>query len=92
MKYLELPMKFEAGLMKFIPDLFKKKPLLTFDLDNTLLNSDKAHVIAYQYALKKLNFKVLKDKEIYIQFGKPKQDVAKAISGSNNHKNNKKNH
>ena len=60
------------------------KPLLTFDLDNTLLNSDKAHVLAYQYALKKLNFKVLKGKEIYIQFGKPKYEVAKAISGSNN--------
>ncbi|MBU0929970.1 MAG: HAD-IA family hydrolase [Nanoarchaeota archaeon] len=58
------------------------KPLITFDLDNTLLNSDKAHVIAYQYALKKLKLKVLKDKEIYIHFGKPKKDVAKAISKS----------
>lgn len=62
------------------------KPLITFDLDNTLLNSDKAHVVAYQYALKKLNLKVLKDKEIYIQFGKPKQEVAKAISNSNDKK------
>src|SRR3989344_2056308 len=60
------------------------KPLLTFDLDNTLLNSDKAHVIAYQYALKKLGLKILKDREIYMHFGKPKQDVAKALSNSNN--------
>lgn len=59
------------------------KPLITFDLDNTLLNSDKAHIIAYQYALKKLNLKVLNDKNIYIHFGKPKSDVAKAISNSN---------
>lgn len=72
--------------MKFVSYLFKKqeKPLLTFDLDNTLLNSDKAHVVAYQYALKKLNLKVLNDKEIYIHFGKPKEDVAKAISNSSN--------
>jgi len=60
------------------------KLLLTFDLDNTLLNSDKAHVVAYQYALKKLNLKLLEDKDIYIHFGKPKQDVARAISNSSN--------
>lgn len=86
MKYSEPPMKFEVGLMKFIPDLFKKKekPLLTFDLDNTLLNSDNAHVIAYQHALKKLDLKILKDRDIYIHFGKPKQDVASAISNSKN--------
>lgn len=84
MRYLELPMKFEVGLMKFIPSLKRQeKPLLTFDLDNTLLNSDKAHVIAYQYALKKLNLKVIKDRNIFIQFGKPKLDVARAISNSN---------
>ncbi len=80
----EFPLKFEIGLMKYVPDIIKyknnKKPLITFDLDNTLLNSDKAHVKAYQYALKKLKQPMLKEKEIYIHFGKPKDEVAKAIA------------
>lgn len=60
------------------------KSLITFDLDNTLLNSDKAHSLAYQYALKKLNQPLLKNKEIYIHFGKPKKEVAIAIAPNAN--------
>ncbi len=83
MKYKKTPLKWDIALHKFIPDLSrinKKRSLITFDLDNTLLNSDKAHVEAYQYALKKLKQPILEDKEIYIHFGKPKNKVAKAIA------------
>ena len=36
------------------------KKLICFDLDNTLIYSDKCHVLAYNYALKKENLEIPK--------------------------------
>ena len=55
------------------------KPLLCFDLDNTLIHADKAHVKSYNKSLKSLKLPTKKFKEIAIHFGKPKEEVAKAI-------------
>lgn len=56
------------------------KKLICFDLDNTIIHSDKSHTLAFQKALKKLKLKVIPQKDISIHFGKPKFEVGKAIS------------
>jgi len=60
--------------------------LICFDMDNTLVHSDKAHALAFQKALVKLGFPRLRFLDIAKHFGKPKMEVAKAISGSNDKK------
>ncbi len=62
------------------------KKLICFDLDNTIIHSNKAHTIAFQKALKKLKLKVIPQKNISIHFGKPKKEVAKAISSKKDKK------
>lgn len=56
------------------------KRLICFDLDNTILNSEKAHVLAYNKALKQLGLKKRKFLQIVTQLGKPKEEVAKALA------------
>ena len=50
-------------------------------MDNTLVHSDKAHVLAFQKSLVKMKFKKLKFMDIAKHFGKPKLDVAYEITG-----------
>ncbi len=61
----------------------RNKKLICFDMDNTLVYSDKAHVEAFNNALYDLGFRKLAFMEIAKHFGKPKQETIKAISGSN---------
>ena len=51
-------------------------------MDHTLIDSDKAHILAYNKALKQLGFKEKTAKLFHKHFSKPKIEVAKAISGS----------
>ena len=60
----------------------KNKKLLCFDMDNTLVYSDKAHVEAFNKALNDIGFRKLAFMAIAKHFGKPKQETIKAISGS----------
>ena len=55
------------------------KSLLCFDMDNTLIHSDKAHVKSYQRALKYLKQPTKSFHDIAKHFGKPKSQVSKAI-------------
>jgi HAD superfamily hydrolase (TIGR01549 family) len=61
----------------------KNKKLICFDMDNTLVYSDKAHVEAFNMALDDLGLSRLPFMVIAKHFGKPKEEVIKAISGSN---------
>jgi phosphoglycolate phosphatase-like HAD superfamily hydrolase len=45
--------------------------LICFDLDNTLIYSDKAHLLAYNYALKKMKLKLPKTEFLKSLFGMP---------------------
>ncbi len=45
------------------------KKLICLDMDNTLLHSHKAHIVAYQKALKKLGYKNITNKQIEAKFG-----------------------
>jgi len=49
--------------------------LICFDLDNTLIHSDKCHVYAFNKALKKFGVKPKKYESIAKLFGRPKQEV-----------------
>ena len=60
--------------------------IICFDMDNTLVHSDKAHVLAFQKALVKLKFPKLKFLDIAKHFGKPKLEVASAITGCKDNK------
>lgn len=62
------------------------KQLLCFDLDNTLIHSDKAHVRAFNKGLKYLKQQKRSFYDIAKHFGKPKTDVAKAILPKNQSK------
>ncbi|MBU1203587.1 MAG: HAD family hydrolase [Nanoarchaeota archaeon] len=66
------------------------KKLLTFDMDNTLIHSDKAHIIAFNLALQKLRYRKKKHWDIQKHFGKPKIDVVRAITPVNDSKIHKK--
>lgn len=61
----------------------KNKKLICFDMDNTLVYSDKAHVEAFNRALNDLGFNKLAFMAVAKHFGKPKEEVIKAISGTN---------
>lgn len=49
------------------------------DLDSTIINSDKAHVVAYNKAFVKLGLKKRKSRFIISLLGRPKDDVVKAL-------------
>jgi len=69
---------------EFIKEIqkIKKKKLICFDMDNTLVYSDKAHVEAFNKALNELGFQKLAFMAIAKHFGKPKEEVIKTISGT----------
>ena len=46
-----------------------KKGLICFDLDNTLIHSNKAHIIAYQKSLKKHGYTHITNKQLEEKFG-----------------------
>ena len=54
--------------------------LICFDLDNTLIHSDKAHVAAYNYALTKLGFKKRSFNFLVKLFGRPHEEIIKVIA------------
>ena len=60
------------------------KSLICFDMDNTLIHSDKAHTHAFKMALKKVNVKPPKVENIVKLFGKPKPEVVKILLGKEN--------
>ena len=61
-----------------------KKGLICFDLDNTLIDSEKAHVLAYNSALVKNGFKKVSFNKIVKLFGMPNIDLVKILTKSKN--------
>ena len=61
----------------------RNKKLICFDMDNTLVHSDRAHVYAFNKALEDYGFNKLAFMAVAKHFGKPKEECIKAISGSN---------
>jgi len=57
----------------------RSKKLICFDMDNTLVHSDRAHVYAFNKGLNDLGYRKLAFMRIAKHFGKPKEEVAKAI-------------
>ncbi len=55
------------------------KKLICFDLDNTLVNSDKAHVLAYNDSLEKLGLKKKSRNFLKKLFGRPHSEIAKLV-------------
>ena len=55
------------------------KELICFDLDNTLLKSERAHVNAYNHALEKYGFKKREFEDMVKLFGKPHKEVIKIL-------------
>jgi len=49
--------------------------LICFDLDNTLINSEKANFYAYNYALRKNRFSEWKFHDMVVLFGKPHEEL-----------------
>ena len=54
--------------------------LICFDLDNTLINSEKAHVDSYNFALKKHGFKPWPFNKLVKLFGRPHDEVIQIIT------------
>ena len=46
-----------------------KKGLICFDLDNTLIHSNKAHIVAYKKALKKVGYSFITNQQLLSKFG-----------------------
>ena len=58
--------------------------LICFDLDNTLVLSDKSHSLAYNMALIEFGFKKLKLSYILNLLGRPKEQVAYLLTKNSN--------
>ncbi|MEK6835289.1 MAG: HAD family hydrolase [Nanoarchaeota archaeon] len=56
------------------------KKLICFDLDDTLIYSDKAHIIAYNEALKRFKLKLKKPKFLVTLFGMPHTRLIELIA------------
>jgi len=56
------------------------KDLICFDLDNTLINSEKAHVTAYNFALKKNGFNKVPFGKLVKLFGRPHKEVIENLT------------
>lgn len=56
-----------------------KKKLICLDLDNTLILSDKAHIEAYNHALKQFGYERYDSHCLIKLFGRPKIDIAKIL-------------
>jgi len=57
----------------------KMNQLLCFDLDNTLINSSKTHILSYNAAFKKMNLPEKSAKEITSLLGLPKKEMIKIL-------------
>lgn len=76
--YKEPLMRFEIGLMKFVPDLvkIKEKPLICFDLDETLIRSNKVHILAFNKSFKMNGLKQVPYKKIESELiGKRSEEI-----------------
>ena len=62
------------------------KRLICLDLDDTLVYSDKSHVIAYNSALKKINLKPANQKFLTSLFGMPHSLIIKIIAPGSDEK------
>ena len=60
-----------------------QKILLSFDLDNTLINNREGIVNSFNYALKKYNIPTLETSEIEKMIGTPLDDMFKEVSDIN---------
>ena len=60
-----------------------QKILLSFDLDNTLINNREGIVNSFNYALKKYNIPTLEPSEIEKMIGTPLDDMFKEVSDIN---------
>ena len=56
------------------------KKLICFDLDDTLIYSDKCHLTAYDYALKEFKIKIKKPKFMVSLFGMPHRRLIEIIA------------
>jgi|SRR3989344_1914553 len=56
------------------------KPLICFDLDNTLVYSERVHVNSYNYALKKILNKTQNPKLITKLLGRPHKQIVKILT------------
>lgn len=67
-------------------ELYTKKmnKLICFDLDNTLVNSSKTHILAYNAAFEKLNLPKKSNKEISALLGMPKEEMIKKLQPKTN--------
>lgn len=54
--------------------------MICFDLDNTLISSDKAHFLAYNAALEQNGLKKVTFKKIVKLFGRPNEEVVKILT------------
>jgi len=63
-----------------------KKILLSFDLDNTLINNREGIVNSFNYALKKYNVPTIERLEIEEMIGTPLDDMFKGVSDFNSQK------
>jgi phosphoglycolate phosphatase len=61
----------------------KKKIILSFDLDNTLINNREGIVNSFNYALKKFNIPTLERVDIEKMIGTPLDDMFKEVSDIN---------
>jgi len=61
----------------------KKKIILSFDLDNTLINNREGIVNSFNYALKKYNLPTLERIEIEKMIGTPLDDMFEKVSNVN---------
>ncbi len=61
----------------------KKNIILSFDLDNTLINNREGIVNSFNYALKKFNIPTLERVEIEKMIGTPLDDMFKEVSDIN---------
>ena len=59
----------------------RSKKLICFDMDNTIVRSDRAHVYAFNRALVDYGFDKLTFMSVAKHFGKPKNETIEAISG-----------
>ena len=55
--------------------------LICFDMDNTLINSEKAHTCAYNEALKGNGFKRWSFHDIVVLFGRPHKELVSMLIG-----------
>jgi HAD superfamily hydrolase (TIGR01549 family) len=61
------------------------KKLICLDLDNTLIYSDKSHILAYNYSLKKYKLKLKNPNYLKLLFGMPHHKIIEIIAPNLSH-------